>query len=141
MMLMRTTAARQTRRRRAQPPETNFDYANPQEFLRRRQEMMQQQQQQSGPGAAPAMFPGTVLPAGGPPAGHPGAHGRADGAHRIGAAWRNRQAAAAADLPESLRAALQRPARVGHDAGTMEPDRAKYANPYQPTPPPPQQDE
>lgn len=119
----------------AKPPETNFDYANPQEFLKRRQEMMQQQQQ-SGP---PTTFPGTVLPGGGPsaPSGVPVAP---VGTTRPG---------------EIIKAPPQQPPGFGNPYGlpysvqpgsatspsTMEPDRAKYANPYQPTPPPDPRDE
>lgn len=117
------------------PPETTFDYANPQEFLRRRQELMQQQQQQ---GAPPATFPGTVLPGGGtmPVTPTPGTVPTAPvGSSRPGEIIKPPQNqptyANPYGLPYNVPPGTTPP-------GQMEPDRAKYANPYQPTPPPPQ---
>lgn len=121
----------------ARPPETTFDYANPQEFLRRRQEMMQQQQQQQGP---PSVFPGTVLPTQVPPGGAPAAPSGLP------------TAPAGTSRPgEIVKPPQQNPATYANPYGLpynvqpgsvpslgMEPDRAKYANPYQPTPRPPQ---
>jgi hypothetical protein len=120
----------------ARPPETTFDYANPQEFLRRRQEMMQQQQQQ-GP---PSVFPGTVLPTQVPPGGAPAAPSGLPTAP-----------AGTARPGEIVKPPQQNPATYANPYGLpynvqpgsvpspgMEPDRAKYANPYQPTPRPPQ---
>jgi hypothetical protein len=117
------------------PPETNFDYANPQEFLRRRQEMLQQQGQ-PGP---PATFPGTVLPTqlpgGNPvttPAGLPTAPA---GSSRPGEIVKPpQQPPATYANPYGLPYNVQ-PGSAATGPG-MEPDRAKYANPYQPTRPP-----
>ncbi len=124
----------------ARPPETNFDYANPQEFLRRRQEMMQQQQQLQQQPGAPSTFPGTVLPGGMPappqmPVGVPGAPA---GATRPGEIVRPPQVPTYMN-PYGMPYPAQPPGTQG--PGTMEPDRAKYANPYQPTPPRPPQDD
>ncbi|MCU0255467.1 MAG: hypothetical protein MUF60_01875 [Vicinamibacterales bacterium] len=119
----------------ARPPETNFDYANPQEFLRRRQEMMQQQQQQGG---APATFPGTVLPGGGtPPAtsAPTGVPTAPVGTARPGEIVKPPQQPPTFNpygLPYNVQPGSAPP------QGPMQPDRAKYANPYQPTPPQPQ---
>lgn len=120
----------------ARPPETTFDYANPQEFLRRRQELMQQQQQQqTGP---PATFPGTVLPGGGgapvtsTPSGVPTAP---VGSARPGEIVKPAQPQPTYQNPYGL------PYNVPPGSAPPTnpvPDRAKYANPYQPTPPPPQ---
>lgn len=119
----------------ARPPETNFDYANPQEFLRRRQELMQQQQQQSGP---PTTFPGTVLPGGGTPpvtSPVPGVPTAPVGSSRPGEIVK----------PSQTQPTFQNPYGLPYNippgsapTANPEPDRAKYANPYQPTPPPPQ---
>ena len=120
----------------ARPPETNFDYANPQEFLRRRQEMMQQQQQQQPPGP-PATFPGTVVPGGGTPPAPSAPSGVPTapvGSARPGEIVKPPQSPITNPygLPYNVQPGSAPP------QGTMEPDRAKYANPYQPTPPPPQ---
>jgi hypothetical protein len=118
------------------PPETNFDYANPQEFLRRRQEMMQQQQQPS-PGGPPATFPGTASPYGTQPAGTsptPGAIPTAPvSSARPGEIVAPPQPATPTyvnpyGIPSSVAPGSQA-------APPMQPDRAKYANPYQPSPP------
>jgi hypothetical protein len=114
------------------PPETNFDYANPQEFLRRRQEMLQQQQQQGGT-EKPALFPGSVMPysqPAQPPAAAPAATPTAPGgAARPGEIVKPAQAQPAFVNPYGL------PVTGAPPGQAMEPDRAKYANPYQPQPP------
>lgn len=114
------------------PPETNFDYANPQEFLRRRQEMLQQQQPQ-GAGEKPALFPGSVVPysqPAQPPAAAPATTPTAPGGSaRPGEIAKPAQAQPTFVNPYGLPV-------TGAPAGQpMEPDRAKYANPYQPQPP------
>lgn len=109
----------------ARPPETNFDYANPQEFLRRRQEMLQQQQQQQAPGGQPALFPGSVTPYSQPqqqqpasvPTATPGATG---GTARPGEIVKPPQGQP-----------VYNPYGVTAPGTPTEPDRAKYANPYQ----------
>ena len=89
------------------PPETNFDYANPQQFLQKRLEQLQQQQSQGQQAPIPTMFPGTMSPYG--TVGHAD-RDRPDGRRRVGrsrderAPGRDRQApGAAADDGESLR--------------------------------------
>lgn len=122
------------------PPETNFDYANPQQFLQKRLEQLQQQQSQGqGQAQTPTTFPGTMSPYGmggtptqAAPTTVPG--GAAGSSARPG---------------EIIKAPTQQPAMVNpygipvqqgaQGATTMQPDRAKYANPYQPPPPPPNQ--
>lgn len=115
------------------PPETQFDYANPQEFLRRRQELMQQQlqQQQQAP-AQPAVFPGTIMP--GTTGVDPGAAtGAPVGAARPGEIIKAPQPTSPQVVnPYGLPYNVQPGSAV---TTPMEPDRAKYANPYQPTPP------
>jgi hypothetical protein len=122
----------------ARPPEANFDYANPQEFLRRRQELLQQQQQQA-PGP-PAVFPGTMSPYAQPPVpaqvtptGVPTAP---TGTARPGEMTKPPQVTAPTFAnPYGIPSGMA----PGSVAGPpMEPDRAKYANPYQPAQPPKQ---
>jgi len=122
------------------PPETNFDYANPQQFLQRRLEQLQQQQQQNGQTPTPTTFPGTVSPYGSggvptqsSPTAVPGISG-----------------GTSARPGEIIKAPVQQPPMVnpygipvqpptGATNPPMQPDRAKYANPYQPQQPPPNQ--
>lgn len=124
------------------PPETTFDYANPQEFLRRRQELLQEQQlrqqQQQQQQGAPALFPGTVTPGTvGPPnsAAPTGVPTVPVGTARPGEIIR----------PPAPQQNFINPYGLPYNpqgqapANQMEPDRAKYANPYMPTPQPPQQ--
>jgi hypothetical protein len=113
------------------PAETNFDYANPQEFLRRRQEMLQQQQ---APAGQPALFPGSVTPYTAPaqqaptsPSGLPTAPG--------GSARPGEVVAPAQAPPPAFVNPYGIPPAGAAGAAPMDPDRAKYANPYQPNPP------
>ena len=122
----------------ARPPETNFDYANPQQFLQKRLEQLQQQQQSQGQQAIPAMFPGTMSPYG--QAGTPTATAPT-GVAGSGAS------VTSARPGEIVKPPVQQPTMVnpygipvtpgGPGQPPMQPDRAKYANPYQPQPPPP----
>ena len=122
------------------PPETNFDYANPQEFLRRRQEMMQQQQQQQ-PSGTPATFPGTASPYGTQPqpSGTPATPGALPTAPVSSA-----RPGEIVTPPQPPTPTFVNPYGIPSNvapgsqaAPPMQPDRAKYANPYQPTPPQP----
>ena len=120
------------------PPETNFDYANPQEFLRRRQEMMQQQQQQA-PSGPPAVFPGTASPyatqppVGGAPAGPATTPTAPVSSARPGEIVAPPQPQTPTYVnPYGIPTAVPPGSQT---APPMQPDRAKYANPYQPAPP------
>jgi hypothetical protein len=116
----------------ARPPETNFDYANPQEFLRRRQEMLQQQQQ--SPNAQPSLFPGSVTPYSqpaqqGPVTPSPSQPTAPGGSARPGEIAKPPQA------PQTFVNPYGIPTAGAAVQPGPEPDRAKYANPYQPQPP------
>ncbi len=120
----------------ARPPETNFDYANPQQFLQRRLEQLQQQQQQMQQGQAPAMFPGTVSPYG--QAGTP----TATAPTGVAGAGATAASARPGEIIKPPQPTMVNPYGIpmtpaGPGAPPMQPDRAKYANPYQPPPPPP----
>jgi hypothetical protein len=130
-----------------QPPETQFDYANPQRYFDRMR-AQQQQQQQAGPqpaaaGATPvAPYPGSTLdtaPAGTTPTTVPSATGTLarPGIAPAPTTPPPQQFFNPYNLPPDQ---LQgNPAPTTTPAGTpVEPDRAKYANPYVPTPRPPQ---
>lgn len=129
------------------PPETTFDYANPQEMLRQRQQMLQQQLQQRlpqaqppSPGttvpgiiqpAAPAFFPGSAAP-GSPQQTQPTTSpGLAPGVStRPGEIVMPPQPQV---TPYGLPPGVQPGSAVPPQ---MEPDRAKYLNPYAPAQPP-----
>jgi hypothetical protein len=116
------------------PPEATFDYANPQLMLQQRmqqqQQQLQQQQQAMPTGAAtpgtiiqppaqrPNVFPGTAVPA--VPAAAPTSA-------RPGEVVQPQQQFNPYGLPAGLPpGSVQGPA--------IQPDRAKYLNPYQPDP-------
>lgn len=128
------------------PPETTFDYANPQEMLRQRQQMLQQQLPQHlpqvqppSPGAAvpgiiqpaPAFFPGSAAP-GSPQQRQPTTSpGLAPGVSlRPGEIVMPQQPQV---TPYGLPPGVQPGSAVPPQ---MEPDRAKYLNPYAPAQPP-----
>jgi len=114
------------------PPETNFDYANPQLMLQRRQQQQQGQASPTSaatpgtvvqpPAQAPNVFPGTVTPQQAPQP--------APTSSRPGEVVQQPQAQPM--NPYGLPAGVQ-PGSV--QGGVVQPDRAKYMNPYQPQPP------
>lgn len=119
------------------PPETNFDYANPQEMLQKRME----QQQMSGPQGPPTVFPGSVVipqqgetaqPASGPSA-FPGAPTTAT---RPGEIVQPPQPTFTNPygIPYPQQGPVPPPTAT--TPGQMPPDRSKYFNPYQPQQPP-----
>lgn len=127
------------------PPETTFDYANPQEMLRQRQQMLQQQLQQQqlqqpSPGTAvpgviqpmgPNVFPGSFGPAGPQPIQPSTSPGLPPGAStRPGEIVMPQQPQLSPyGLPPGVQPGSVMPP-------PMEPDRAKYLNPYAPAQPP-----
>lgn len=126
----------------AAPPETQFDYANPQKYFeqRRQQQLQQQQQPTSVPTAVPTI--GTpVGSTGRAPTGAPTAVPTAPGVlSQPGVAPRPQAAPTPAQgeffNPYNLPADWVPPPQVPDSNGTpVEPDRAKYANPYNPQPP------
>jgi hypothetical protein len=116
----------------AQPPETQFDYANPQRYFDR---MRQLQQQYGGVGPASA-YPGSTLDAA--PAGSPTATptapttlGRPGIAPTPAQPPQQQQFFNPYNLPPDQ---LQGNPAANPTATPVEPDRSKYANPYVPTP-------
>ncbi len=138
-----------------QPPETQFDYANPRAYFERmRQQQGQQQQQQQpqqrpGMPAAnpntPALFPGSYT-SGTPPAATtpnvPTATPTAPGTlARPGIAPTPAQQAPPQGQsfnPYNLPPGYVPPTTTPPPTSNVEPDRAKYANPYVPSKPPQQ---
>ncbi|HWJ56729.1 MAG TPA: hypothetical protein VNR90_10915 [Vicinamibacterales bacterium] len=132
----------------AGPPETQFDYANPQKYFEQRR--LQQQQQGQQPTSVPTAVPsiGTpIVPAGGmtpgrTPTPQPSAVPTAPGVLAQPGISPVPQAAptpAQGEFfnPYNLPADWVPPPAVTPDAGTpVEPDRAKYSNPYNPSQPP-----
>jgi hypothetical protein len=124
----------------AAPPETQFDYANPQKYFeQRRQQQLQQQQPTSVPTAVPTFGtpPGTT---GRAPTGAPTAVPTAPGVlSQPGVAPRPQAAPTPAQgeffNPYNLPADWVPPPQVPDSGTPVEPDRAKYANPYNPQPP------
>lgn len=127
------------------PPETTFDYANPQEMLRQRQLMLQQQLQQQqlqqpSPGTAvpgviqpmgPGVFPGSLGPGGPQQVQPPASPGVPPGTStRPGEIVMPQQPQITPyGLPPGVQPGSAAPPQ-------MEPDRAKYLNPYAPAQPP-----
>lgn len=116
------------------PPETNFDYANPQEMLQRRME----QQQMNGPQGPPAVFPGSVVipqqgeaaqPASAPQA-FPGSPVTASRPGEI-----VQQPQPTFTNPYGIPYPQGTPPPAATTPGQMPPDRSKYFNPYQPQQP------
>lgn len=125
----------------AAPPETQFDYANPQKYFeQRRQQQLQQQQQSSAPTAVPS-FGTPVGTTGRPPTGGPTGVPTAPGVlAQPGIAPRPQAAPTPAQgeffNPYNLPADWVPPPQVPNTGTPVEPDRAKYANPYNPQQPP-----
>jgi hypothetical protein len=122
-------------------PETQFDYANPQKYFeQRRQQQLQQQQQ---PTSVPTAMPGIGMPPGstgraptGVPTGVPTAPGVLA---QPGVAPRQAAPTPAQGEffnPYNLPADWVPPPQVPDSGTPVEPDRAKYANPYNPSQPP-----
>jgi hypothetical protein len=120
----------------AAPPETQFDYANPQKYFEQRRQQMQ------GPTATPGLVP-TV--GGAPPI---GTTGRAPMPTGVPTATGTLAQPGVAPTPQpntppqgqffnpyNLPADWVPPPPVPDTGTPVEPDRAKYSNPYQPTPP------
>ena len=126
----------------AAPPETQFDYANPQKYFeqRRQQQLQQQQQPTSVPTAVPSI--GTpVGSTGRAPSGGPTAVPTAPGLlAQPGMAPRPQAAPTPAQgeffNPYNLPADWVPPPQVPDNGTPIEPDRAKYSNPYNPQQPP-----
>jgi hypothetical protein len=125
----------------AAPPETQFDYANPQKYFdqRRQQQLQQQQQPTSVPTAVPTFGapPGST---GRAPTGAPTSVPTAPGVlSQPGVAPRPQAAPTPAQgeffNPYNLPADWVPPPQVPDSGTPVEPDRAKYANPYNPQPP------
>lgn len=113
------------------PPESNFDYANPQLMLQRRQQQPQQGQTPGG-----ASTPGTILA---PPAQTPNVFPGTTTVPRQQTPPTSsrpgevlQQAQPQQFNPYGLPSGVQPGSVVGP---AVEPDRAKYMNPYQPQPP------
>jgi hypothetical protein len=120
----------------AAPPETQFDYANPQKYFEQRRQQMQ------GPTATPGVAP-TV--GGGAPI---GTTGRSPVPTGVPTATGTLAQPGVAPTPQQSTPPQGQffnpynlppdwvPPPPVPDSGTpVEPDRAKYSNPYQPTPP------
>ena len=127
----------------AAPPETQFDYANPQKYFEQRR--LQQQGQQ--PTSVPTAVPTIGTPIGTPWA--PAARRRRSrpGSRRRRACWRSRASRrcrrpaptpAQGEFfnPYNLPADWVPPPAVPNSGTPVEPDRAKYSNPYNPPQPP-----
>ena len=102
----------------AAPPETQFDYANPQKYFEQRRLQQQGQQPTSVPTAVPTI--GTPIGHHRPPADAAADRGP-DGAGRAGAAGHRAGAAGGADAgPGRVLQPLQPPGRLGAAAGGAE---------------------
>jgi hypothetical protein len=119
------------------PPETQFDYANPQKYFEQRRQQMQ------GPTAAPGLTPAV---GGGPTVGTTGRSPVPSGVPTAGGTLAQPGVAPTPQQPTPAQGQFFNPYNLPPDwvppppvpdTGTpVEPDRAKYSNPYQPTPPP-----
>ena len=120
------------------PPETNFDYANPQQLMQRRMELeqqIQQQQQQQQQGQGPALFPGSVVP-GAPQQPQSGP------STTVGAPTTSARPGEIVQPPPPTTPTFQNPYGIPGmptpaqptTAKPPEPDRSKYQNPYRPPP-------
>jgi hypothetical protein len=126
----------------AAPPETQFDYANPQKYFeqRRQQQQLLQQQPTSVPTAVPTI--GTPIGATGrPPTAVPSAVPTAPGVlAQPGIAPVPQPAPTPAQgeffNPYNLPADWVPPPAAAPGGTPVEPDRAKYSNPYNPSQPP-----
>ena len=127
----------------AGPPETQFDYANPQKYFEQRR--MQQQQQGQQPTAVPSAVPTVGTPVGTtgrPPTPAPTAVPTAPGVLAQPGVSPVPQAAPTPAQGEFFNPynlpADWVPPPVVPDSATppVEPDRAKYSNPYNPSQPP-----
>jgi hypothetical protein len=123
------------------PPETQFDYANPQRYFeqRRQQQIQQQQRPTSVPSAAPGV--GTPVGTTGRPVNQPTGVPTAPGVlSQPGIAPPPQAAPAPAQgeffNPYNLPADWVPPPVTPNNAPPVEPDRAKYSNPYNPQQPP-----
>ena len=122
----------------AAPPETQFDYANPQKYFEQRR------QQQQPPTSVPTAVPSIGTPVGGtgrPPTSVPSAVPTAPGVMAQPGVSPVPQAAPTPAQGEFFNPynlpADWVPPPVGDSSGTpVEPDRAKYSNPYNPSQPP-----
>lgn len=110
------------------PPETQFNYANPQQMMQFRQQTGIGQGGAAAPVAAPSFFPGTAT------AGQQPQQPAATSSSQPGVILQPQQTAPQFRNPYGL----PNDAAPGSQAPpqNLEPDRSKYANPYQPTPPP-----
>jgi hypothetical protein len=122
-----------------QPPETQFDYANPQRYFDRMRQMQQQQGAQPGQTGAPPVttYPGSTLDTAAPmptTSAVPSATGTLarPGIAPTPTTPAQQQFFNPYNLPPDQ---LQGNPTTGTPSTTpVEPDRAKYANPYVPTP-------
>ena len=121
-----------------QQPETQFDYANPQKYFEQRR-----QQQQNPPTSVPTAVPTIGTPVGnsGRPVAGPSAVPTAPGVlNQPGVAPAPQQAPPPAQgeffNPYNLPADWVPPPATPSTGTPVEPDRAKYANPYNPSQPP-----
>jgi hypothetical protein len=122
------------------PPETQFDYANPQKYFEQRRLQQQGQQPTSVPTAVPTMGtpigttgrPPTAVPSGVPTA--PGVLAQPGIAPVPQAAPTPAQGEFF--NPYNLPADWVPPPAVPDNSTPIEPDRAKYSNPYNPSQPP-----
>jgi hypothetical protein len=117
------------------PPETQFDYANPQKYFEQRRQ--QQAQPTSVPTAVPTIG-GTGVGNTGRPVAGPSAMPTAPGVLSMpGVAPPTQQKPAQGEFfnPYNLPADWVPPPAVPDSAPPIEPDRAKYSNPYTPQPP------
>jgi hypothetical protein len=122
----------------APPPETQFDYANPQKYFEQRRQQMQQMQPTATPSVAPAA--GAGIGTTGRPVNTPTAVPSVPGTlARPGIAPTPQAQPAPAQgeffNPYNLPPDWVPPPPVPSSGTPVEPDRAKYANPYEQKPP------
>ncbi|MFN8058818.1 MAG: hypothetical protein U0Q12_06590 [Vicinamibacterales bacterium] len=118
------------------PPETQFDYANPQTL----QQFRQNQQGETAPAPAPMFFPNSAT---GNPQGGQAAPTVPTAAPSAGQTTTRPGQIVQPATPQQQQ--FRNPYGIPGDVApgsveppaNLEPDRSKYANPYQPTPPPP----
>jgi hypothetical protein len=119
------------------PPETQFDYANPQKYFEQRRQ--QQAQPTSMPTAVPTIGGGAGMGNTGRPVNGPSAVPTAPGVLNMPGVAPTAQPPKPAQgeffNPYNLPADWVPPPAVPDSAPPIEPDRAKYSNPYNPQPP------
>jgi hypothetical protein len=121
----------------ANPPETQFDYANPQKYFERMRQLQQQQQPPVGPAVTGGLPPGTTAAPG--PSAVPTAPGSTLAQPGIAPAPQQAPPGGQQQFfnPYNLPPDYVPPPATTPTGTPIEPDRSKYANPYVPQPKPP----